>query len=306
MSQLLAWFTPDVVGHLAYAAILLILLRLSRPVYLAFRRQRSGYGVVFNSFTGMPEPLVSVRLVTPGVHGQTISSVVTDKHGRYRLTARPGEYVVQAVKMGFVFPSRYLKQQSSVYDNILPSAHIIVKDHGVITKNIPIDPADGGKRSRAFGFGLHLHSNIQYLLAYGSPVLLYFYPSLRRSTAAWLLFLGYLAVVIHRLFTFKPGDPAFGTLTDATTHAPVEQAVVRIFNAKFNKLLETQITGPRGRYAFVVQPGAYYLLIKKSGYRSVRINYPAIKKDGFIMAKDVALNRADGRYVDEHPEPSGA
>jgi hypothetical protein len=303
MSQLLAFFTPDMVGHLAYAAILLILLRLSRPVYLAFRRRRAGYGVVFNSITGIPEPLVSIRLVTPGINGQTVSSAVSDKHGRYRLTARPGEYLVQAVKAGFTFPSRYLKQQSSVYDNILPSAHIIVKEHGMIAKNIPVDPIDGAKRSKAFGFGLHLDKNIQYLLAYGSPVLLYLYPSMRRSAAAWLLFLGYLAVIIHRLFTFKPADPAFGAITDAATHEPVEQAVARIFNAKFNKLLETQVTGPRGRYAFVVQPGSYYLLIKKPGYRSVRINYPAIRKDGYVMAKDVALTRAPERYVDEHPEP---
>lgn len=300
-----SFLTPEVIAHLGFAALLIVVLWLSRPAYVAFRRRRPGYGTVFNSTTGAPEPLASVRLVTPGAYGATASSAVTDRNGRYRLIAHPGEYVVDVKKTGFVFPSKFLKAKSPIYDNILPSARIIIKDHGVITKNIPIDPVDGHGRSKAFRKGIYLSKSAQYLLAYGSPFVLIWFPLWRNSVAAWLIFAGFVLVILHRMFTYKPAQPAFGTVRDAVSHDPVEQAVVRVFSAKFNKLLETQVTGPKGRYAFVVQPGAYYLLLKKSGYRSIRVNYPAIKKDGFILAKDVTFHRAPPKYVDEHPDPVG-
>lgn len=297
--------TPWLIGDAVFTLVLILLLSLSRPVYLAFRKRRAGFGVVFNSITGKPEPLAAVRLVTPGQYGQTVSTAITDKQGRYRLTAHPGEYLVDVKKEGFVFPSRYLKEKSLTYDNILPSARIIVKDHGVITKNIPIDPVDVAGKSQIFRGGIFFSKSIQYAIAYLSPFVLYLYPVIRHSWLAWGLFWAYVLLVLHRMFTYTPGQPAFGTVRDGVSHEPVEQAVVRIFSTKFNKLLETQITGPRGRYAFVVQPGAYYLLIKKPGYRSVRMNFPAIKKDGFVLAKDVTLQRAPIQYVDENPEPAG-
>jgi hypothetical protein len=93
------------------------------------------------------------------------------------------------------------------------------------------------------------------------------------------------------MFTYTPAQPTFGAITSAVTGEPIERAVVRIFRTRFDKLLETQITGPRGRYAFVVRPGSYYVTITKPGYRSVRLNFPAITQDGFALAKDVKLTR---------------
>ena len=296
---------PDILLHVVFTLVLLGLLQLSRSVYLAFRRRRAGYGIVFNSITGLPEPLVSVRLVTPGAYGQSMSTAVTDRHGRYRLPAHPGEYLVEVKKEGFVFPSKHLKERSTVYDNILPAARIQVRDHGVITKNIPVDPADISTASRIFHGDSFLDKRTKYILAYLSPVALVWIPLIRGSWVLWTLFGGYLVVILYRTFTFKPAPPAFGTVTNAQTKEPVTQAAVRVFSTEFNKLLETQVTGPRGRFAFVVHPGSYYLLIKKPGYRSVRMNFPAIKKDGFILARDVMLKPAPNAYVDEHPDPEG-
>lgn len=284
-----AWVTADLLWHVGYAVGLLLILHVSRPVYVAFRRRHSGYGVVFNSITGMPVALVGVRLRTRGEHGRIVATAVTDKKGRYKLTAKPGEYVVEAVKDGFVFPSRYLKQKSSVYDTLLPSAHIIIKDHGVITKNIPIDPVGEQKRSKVFRWHFRLSGGTQYALAYGSPFLLVLFPLWRHSLAAWAFFWSYVAIILVRMFTYRPPQPSFGTVTNASTHEPIPRAVVRIFSTKFDKLMETQVTGPRGRYAFVVRPGSYYITISKAGYRTVRLKFPNISKDGYALAKDVAM-----------------
>lgn len=286
--------------HAVFALALLALLHLTRPAYLAFKRGRKGYGVVFNSVTGLPEPLVSIRLVLPGQFGTPVSTAVSDKHGRYRLTAKPGEYVVQIAKAGFTFPSEYLKTHSSMYDNILPAARIIVKDNGVITKNIPVDPAGGG-RSKVFGWRVHLSKNIQAVLGTVGPLTLWAYPYLTKSLVAWGLYLAYVTAIGYRLFTFKPGQPAYGVIRDAETGELARNAVVRIFNAKNNKVLETQVTSERGRYAFVVGPGAYYVTIQKPGYKTTRVNFPKIAQDATSLVKDVRL-----KYAKEKPGEASA
>src|SRR3989338_867441 len=173
--------------HIIFGLVLLGLLHLTRPAYLAFTRGRKGYGIVFNSVTGIPESLASVRLVLPGQFGTAVSTAVSDKHGRYRLTAKPGEYIVQVVKAGFTFPSEYLKTHSSVFDNILPSSRILIQDHGIITKNIPIDPVGGGM-SKAFGWRIHVNKNVQAVLGAVGPLMLWIYPYLSKSLIAWALY----------------------------------------------------------------------------------------------------------------------
>ncbi|MEN9557688.1 MAG: hypothetical protein RL141_57 [Candidatus Parcubacteria bacterium] len=275
--------------HLAFATLLLAFLSVCRPAYLAFRRSRAGYGVVFDSITGIPESLVSIRLITP--QGQLVSTAVSDKHGRYRLLARPGQYVVEVAKDGYTFPSKYLKQHSSIYENILPSAKVIIKEYGMITKSIPLDPIESVGRSKVFGRRIHVGKRTQYLLAYASPFVFVIYPLWSGAWVAWGMFWAYVGVVLYRLFTHKPGQPAFGIITDRDSHEVVPRAVVRIFDARVNKLLETQVTGPRGRYAFVVRPGSYYVTIEKPGYRRTRINFPEIKQDAFTLAKDIHISR---------------
>ncbi len=278
-----------------FALVLLALLHLTRPAYLAFKRGRKGYGVVFNSITGIPESLVSVRLILPGEFGTPVSTAVSDKHGRYRLTAKPGEYIVQVAKAGFTFPSQYLKTHSSVYDNILPSERVIVRDHGIITKNIPLDPAAGKRRSRIFGWHVHVSKNAQAVIGTAGPLVLWLYPYFTRSAIAWIVYLVYLSAIGYRLFTFKPGQPAYGVIRDAETGETVRNAAVRVFNAKNNKVLETQVTSERGRYAFIVGLGAYYVTIQKPGYKTVRVNFPKITQDAASLVKDVRLKYAPAK-----------
>ena len=43
---------------------------------------------------------------------------------------------------------------------------------------------------------------------------------------------------------------------------PVKGAVVRLFEPKFNKLIESTITDAKGRFAFLVGPNTYYLRVE--------------------------------------------
>ena len=105
------------------------------------------------------------------------------------------------------------------------------------------------------------------------------------------MFAAYLLFIINRLAALKPAQPPYGTIMDSETKRPLTQAHVRIFESRFNKLLETQATSPKGRYAFIVHPGAYRILISKKGYKTVMLNFPKIGQEGFLLARDVQMKR---------------
>ncbi len=290
----------EVIGYHAIAAVsyglfLAMLLRLTRPAYLSFRRRKSGYGVVFNSVTGKPESMAIVSLSTLG--GKTIRTAPTDRDGRYNLIAPKGDYILEVRKAGFSFPSRVLSKErnDSSYDNILCAKHIIVTDNGAITRNIPIDPENAGRKASLIKSKVLRSKNTQELVAVLAPVfavglavLLY------QFWVVWILLVLYFAALFYRFIDFKPAPPPYGTVRDADTKKVLAKTMVRIFDQKNGKLLETQVTSEKGRYAFVVKKGRYRLLVQKQGYRSVIINFPEVKEDHYLLAKDVFLHRKNG------------
>jgi len=284
----------DVIIQLAFSGgftfFLWLTLILSQPAFVAFRKRKSGFGIVFNSVTDEPEPLVAVRL--RDVHGVTAASAVTDAEGRYRIVAPNGEYYVEVDKVGFSYPSKRVTKErnGSVYDNVLPSSHIVIKEHGAITKNIPIDPLRPTESSW-LSWRPKLGKRTQYAIMVAGPALGIAIAIATNSILIWVVCAAYLAIIITRVLSFKPPQPPFGTIKDAESGKPLDRAMVRVFETRFNKLLETQITSPKGRYAFVVKKGSFRIWIKKQGYRSVILNFPAIRNDGALLTKDVKLKR---------------
>lgn len=70
--------------------------------------------------------------------------------------------------------------------------------------------------------------------------------------------------------------PSWGIVYDSKTKRPVENTIVRIFDAEYHKVLETKVTDEEGRFEFLVKPGKYYLTATKEGYRfpsKVKENY---------------------------------
>jgi plastocyanin len=75
-------------------------------------------------------------------------------------------------------------------------------------------------------------------------------------------------MIMEKLGIIKRREP-WGIVYDSVTKAPVELAIVRIFDVKRKKLLETRVTGKDGKFGFLVAPGAYKISITKYGYRFV-------------------------------------
>ena len=285
-------FLYELLGSISYGLFLALLLKITRPAYIAFRRRKSGYGVIFDSVTGKPVPLTPISLLDLG--GRTVRTTVTNREGRYNLVVPKGDYIIEIPKPGYKFPSKIVtkKNNDTQYSDILTAAHIIVTDYGSLAKNIPIDPPNANRNSSIFKKRIFTSRKTQELASFLCPFLaLGLLIPLRSFWMVWILFLIYLLALISRFLDFKPASPPYGTVRDADTKNPLKDVVVRIFEKKYGKALETQVTSPRGRYAFIVNKGSYRLLVQKKGYHSVIINYPEIKNDGYLLARDIFMKR---------------
>ncbi len=284
-------FGYHAIASVLYGLILSLFLKITRPAYLSFRRRKSGYGVVFNSVTGKPEAMAVVSLQTLG--GKTVRTAPTDREGRYNLVAPKGDYLLEVRKAGFEYPSKILNKNNndSTYDNLLSATHIIVTDHGSITKNIPIDPKNATRRISIIKKYFIRNRHFQDFLSFFLPILaLITVLIFREYWILWFLLILYYFALFYRFLDFKPPPPPYGTIRDVETRVPLDLVMVRIFDQKNGKLLESQITSGKGRYAFVVKKGRYRLLIQKQGYKSVIINFPEVKQDYFLLAKDVYMS----------------
>jgi PAS domain-containing protein len=90
----------------------------------------------------------------------------------------------------------------------------------------------------------------------------------------------------HVLLVVQKPEKPWGLVRNAATGEPIPLVSVRLFDAKTGKLLDTEVTNPRGNFGFVVIPGQYYVSVLKDGY-----HFPSKSRKGYrgevIKVQDV-------------------
>lgn len=61
-------------------------------------------------------------------------------------------------------------------------------------------------------------------------------------------------------------SPPWGVVRDAQTLEPIKLAMVRLIDEKTQRVIDTEVTDPSGRFGFFVAPGRYYVSVMKDGY----------------------------------------
>ncbi|MCX6744491.1 MAG: hypothetical protein NTX82_03135, partial [Candidatus Parcubacteria bacterium] len=266
------------------------------PFLLLFRKKRKKWGVVYNALTKIPVDLVLVRVYRQD-NNQLIQTKVTDREGRYILIINePGKYYLTVTKPGFVYPTKYLLQdkQDAKYLDLYHGEPIqVTEKDAVITANIPLDPAE--KKVLPIGEVVrsYLLKNIRLIISYIGMILalliVIIYPTAITIGALILhviLFLSFRRVVV-------PAKPkSWGIVYDDQNKMPLHQAIVRIFDTRFNKLLETQITDRKGRYAFLVGKNEYQLLTEKEGYQPKEVKPVDLVKNEEVVNLDVGMQKS--------------
>lgn len=59
---------------------------------------------------------------------------------------------------------------------------------------------------------------------------------------------------------------SYGIVRDASTQAPLDLAVIRLFDEKTGQLIETRISDTHGKFSLFPSPGTYKMTIVRDGY----------------------------------------
>ncbi|MDA0208053.1 MAG: carboxypeptidase-like regulatory domain-containing protein [bacterium] len=234
---------------------------LSAPILFIARRRKYAFGTVYNSATKLPLDLATVRLLS--TEGTLLRSKVTDRSGRYFFHIAPGEYRLIVQKPGFIAPSQIVKvAKDGPWDDVyLGNPISVAVENPIIAKQIPADPQKEIQSKHRMRFGMLLRV-LQHTVAI-SGVMISFYVFLITQNMLSLGLVGVqlLVYVITKALIRPVRRPSFSYVY-GPNGKPVKGAVVRLFEPKFNKLIESTITDAKGRFAFLVGPNTYYLRVE--------------------------------------------
>lgn len=240
----------------------------TQPLLIFSRRRRKGWGIVYNSLTKVPLALATVRLVDAS-SGRIAQSRVTDSEGRYAFFVKQGNYKIQVNQRTFVFPSKFLfglKEDNQFIDLYHGELITVSAGGALVTANVPLDPVGAEKPAskilrQLFWLKFQHGMSIASLILAGGFLIIK--PSLITG--------GVTAVQIGLYFVFRRlaitrKPKSWGIVYEKGQKMPLAHTIARIFDKKFNKLLETQITDKTGKYAFLVGKNEYYVVFERPGY----------------------------------------
>ncbi len=258
-----------------------------QPVLLLERRRRKKWGVVYNALTKQPLELVIVRLLRADTRA-LVQTRITDKLGRYGFSVKAGSYLLEVVKPGFAFPTQFLKDDmiDGEYVDVYHGLPITYTADGVIDTNIPIDPSAAEIppknviRQKRFRQVQQSFALLTVILAMGG-VLISPTPQM-----GFILLAQVATYLFFKRLSVSKKIPNWGAIIDQIAKKPIGQVVVRIFDKKFNKVLETQVTDNNGKYGFFVRRNVYYVTAEKVGYQK-------------YISSDIDLSKTDEAIVDQ-------
>jgi len=271
-------------------------LLFTQPLLLLFPKRRKGWGVVYHSLSKMPVDLAIVRLYEK-VTGRLVQTRVTDREGRFAFFVQPGQYFIKVVKPNFSFPTGYLKNKKEdvKYLDLYHGEEITVTEKNtLVTPNIPIDPVEAERSKPDKKIVLaHFGRKVQNVAALLGVIFAMI--SVLISPKLWMvgILVGHcLLYVLFRRLARSRKPKSWGIVYETKTKTPVGLTVARIFETEYNKLLETQVTDGRGRYAFLVGNSSYYVTFSKPGFSPKRTETIDLRgrKEGAAVGLDVGLD----------------
>jgi hypothetical protein len=269
---------------------------IAQPLLFFRRKRRKAWGMIYNAFTKLPLDLAIVRLLDTKTK-KILRTAVTDRQGRYVLFGPQGEFMMTSTKAGFIFPSIYLrgKKEDEAYIDLYHGASFEVKQDGqAIAYNLPMDPA-GKEVSANRMIAARVFKGLQYGLSLSGIIFTAISLIITPSVKIGLFLI--LHIALFGLFIRLARPPKFkkwGAVTDAETGKPIRNAIVRLFEPEYNKLLGTQITNARGRYAFLVGRNIYYLTVEKTGYEALKTKKidARTKAKSSVITEKIKLKKA--------------
>jgi hypothetical protein len=264
-----------------------------QPLMLLGLRKREKWGLVYNSLNKMPVDLAMVRLISLETN-RVVQSKVTDAKGHFIFMVNPGKYRLEVQKNGFVYPSNLLAGSKSDGQKIdIYHGEIIeVLKSSSIATSIPLDPSGAVKKPfrlvlEKFGRRLQFVLSLTGILV--TVASLYISP---KWYIAVLLIVHVSLFFIFRKLAVPPKTKNWGIIYDDMSNTPVGRVIARLFNAQFNKLVDTQISDASGKYYFMAGDAKYYVTYEHKAYHPQKTDIIDLEgKDAEVITLDVKLKK---------------
>ncbi|PIR76802.1 MAG: hypothetical protein COU32_00115 [Candidatus Magasanikbacteria bacterium CG10_big_fil_rev_8_21_14_0_10_42_10] len=274
----------------------------TQPILLLRRRKQKQWGVIYNAYTKQPIDLAILRVFDEKT-GRIITSQVTDAKGRYFIILVPGVYHIEIDHDGYKRDSELLRGRDHdvSFDHLYhPGQKITVTDTNVeLNFNIPLDPNQDDVSTKTI-VREYTKNAVQYsvsMVGFGVSLVSFFVSPVPYIGA--LLGLHIFFLIIFSFFRKHKKTTKVGVVRDALNRHRIGRVAVRIFDEKYNKLIETAVTDRKGRYGALVGSSTYYVTYEKVGYqkkKSPSLDF-SIKKTndtGGIIARDEVLHPVGG------------
>jgi uncharacterized repeat protein (TIGR01451 family) len=265
------------------------------PLLWLFRKKRNKWGVVYDALSKLPVDLAVVRLFSKD-DNRLVQTKVTDKKGRYLMIIKnPGKYYLSVSKPGYVFPTLFLKEsvQDTKYLDLYHGEEIEINEKNIaLTANIPLDLKDKKVASVKEIVRSYLINNLRLIVSYiGISLAVLVVLIIPTAITIGALIVHLILFVLFRRLIVPKKPKSWGIIYDSKTKKPIKQAVIKIFDLRFNKLLEAQVSDSKGRYAFLVGKNEYQMLTEKSGYQRKQVKPVDLVRNEEIINLDVGLDK---------------
>lgn len=276
-----------------------------------FRKKKEGrlYGVVYDSITKEPVPLSIIRVfqLNEGTR-KLVSTVVSDKAGRYEVLLKPGEYNIEVKKPQYVFPSSIVTSQVDGDYQHVYNKSLVIDDQSMALPDLPIDPENAAKRFELANFlkkvwivfqnaGTHLAIPVLLVGSLISVITLWYF---KEDPIHWVLTVVYIIMLVLHLAFRDHGQKSWGIVYDIATGASLPLVNLQLIDPEFGKVVKSRLSDYEGRFAFLPEPGNYVIKANKPGYSQPEVvestgdlnpiqGEVEIKKEGDTIAGDIAM-----------------
>ncbi len=264
------------------------------------RKKGEPWGVVYDSVTKAPVSRAVVRLFSGG---RLIDTAVTNVNGVFTFAPVPGEYKMSVTRSGYDFPTQVIVGDSDGdKENIYRGGEYLVKkDEELVSIYIPIDH----KEMSEFKKNYHkVASAVSSFILFVNPAVLLigavisfgFYAEFGGKLNILFGFL-YLALIGLHYYMKSVYKVKLGKILDRSGN-PIEGLKIGLYDAIYDRLIETRVTNSLGQYQFIVPGGKYVLKPISKDYvvsdQAFSDGYPVGKKSkkDILIARDIELRKA--------------
>src|SRR3989344_7299282 len=110
----------------------------------------------------------------------------------------------------------------------------------------------------------------------------------------------YLVLFALKLYILLSHQKGLGTVVDGATGSPIDLAIIRLYDTKTNRIVQTRVTNVHGKFFLLVPRGMYTAAVAKAGYKTTTAQNLKISGNA---SKALAL---DFKLVHETSEGTGS